>query len=246
MAGADLRIGVAGWSLPRAVLDAFPREGSHLARYAARLDCAEINSSFYRPHQPATYARWAASVPEDFRFAVKLPRAITHDARLRGVGKALDGFLAQARGLGDKLGCLLIQLPPSLAFDAGTVARFGALLRRRHDGAAVIEPRHATWFAPPVDALLARHALGRVAADPAMLPAAAEPGGDTRACVYFRLHGSPRMYFSVYSDAFLRALERRLRAARSTASQCWCVFDNTAHGGAIPNALTLESLLRRR
>jgi len=246
MAAAELRVGVAGWSLPRAVLDEFPREGSHLTRYAARLNCAEINSSFYRSHQPATYARWAESVPADFRFAVKLPRAITHDARLRGVGDELDRFLAQARGLGDKLGCLLIQLPPSFAFDAGTAARFGALLRRRYAGAAVIEARHASWFESPVDALLARHALGRVAADPAIVPAAAEPGGDTRACVYFRLHGSPRMYFSVYSDAFLRALAKRIRAARSTAVPCWCVFDNTAHGGAIPNALQLQSLLRGR
>lgn len=242
----ELRIGVAGWSLSRAVLDEFPREGSHLARYAARLNCAEINSSFYRPHRPETYARWAASVPADFRFAVKLSRAITHDARLRGVGKELDRFLAQACGLGDKLGCLLIQLPPSFAFDAGVVARFGALLRRRYVGAAVIEPRHATWFAPEVDALLARHALGRVAADPAIVSAAAEPGGDTRACIYFRLHGSPRMYFSVYSDAFLRALARQVSAAHASAVQCWCVFDNTAHGGAIPNALQLQSLLRRR
>jgi len=243
---AELRVGVAGWSLPRAVLDEFPREGSHLERYAARLNCAEINSSFYRPHQPATYARWAASVPADFRFAVKLPRAITHEARLRGVAKDLDRFLAQARGLGDKRGCLLIQLPPSFAFDAGVVARFGATLRRRYAGAAVIEPRHVTWFASEVDALLARHALGRVAADPALAPAAAQPGGDTRACVYFRLHGSPRMYFSVYSDAFLRVLARQIRIARTAAVQCWCVFDNTAHGGAIPNALHLHSLLRRR
>lgn len=243
---SELRVGVAGWSLPRAVLDEFPREGSHLVRYAARLNCAEINSSFYRPHQPATYARWAASVPADFRFAVKLPRTITHDARLRGAGKELDRFLAQARGLGDKLGCLLIQLPPSFAFDAGVVARFGALLRRRYAGAAVIEPRHATWFTSEVDALLARHALGRVAADPARAPAAAEPGGDTRDCVYFRLHGSPRMYFSVYSDAFLRALARQVSAANTWAEQCWCVFDNTAHGGAIPNALHLQSLLCRR
>jgi len=243
---AEMRIGVAGWSLPRAVLDEFPREGSHLARYAARFSCVEINSSFYRPHQPATYARWAASVPEEFRFAVKLPRAITHDARLRGVGKELDRFLAQARGLGEKLGCLLIQLPPSFAFDAGTVARFGALLRRRFAGAAAIEPRHATWFTPQVDALLARHALARVAADPALVPAAAEPGGDTRRCVYFRLHGSPRMYFSVYSDAFLQSLARHIHAARTAAVQCWCVFDNTAHGGAIPNALRLQSLLRQR
>jgi uncharacterized protein YecE (DUF72 family) len=54
------------------------------------------------------------------------------------------------------------------------------------------------------------------------------------------------MYFSVYSDAFLRALARQMRTARTAALQCWCVFDNTAHGGAIPNALHLQSLLRRR
>jgi uncharacterized protein YecE (DUF72 family) len=241
----EARIGCAGWSLPRAVLAEFPHDGSHLQRYAARLNCAEINSSFYRPHQRSTYARWADSVPEDFRFSVKLPRAITHDARLRGVAKELDAFLDQASALGERLGCLLVQLPPSFAFERGPVARFFAMLRRRHAGTVVLEPRHASWFVPDVDAVLARHRIGRVAADPALLPAAAHPGGDP-ACVYFRLHGSPRMYFSVYTEEWLRQLARRLRAARASAASCWCVFDNTAHGGAIPNALRIRSLLQKR
>ena len=243
--GPDVRVGCAGWSLPRAVASRFPGDGTHLQRYAARLSYAEINSSFYRPHRAETYARWADNVPADFRFAVKLPRAITHEARLRGAGAELTGFLAQVRGLDDKLGCLLIQLPPSLAFESPSAQRFFAALRRRYAGAAVVEPRHASWFADASDALLADHRIGRVAADPALVAAARVPGGDRRVC-YFRLHGSPRMYFSIYADRFLRELAAQLRAQQSTGSECWCVFDNTAHGGAVPNALRTCELLRRR
>ena len=237
-----VRVGCAGWSLPRAVVSRFPPEGTHLQRYAACLSCTEINSSFYRPHRAETYARWASSVPADFRFAVKLPRAITHESRLRGAVPELDRFLAQVRGLGEKLGCVLIQLPPSLAFERQPAKRFLGALRRRYAGTAVVEPRHASWFADSADALLADHGIGRVAADPALTPAACVPGGDRRLS-YFRLHGSPRMYFSIYTDGFLRALAGQLRAAQAAGAECWCVFDNTAHGGAVPNALRTGELL---
>jgi uncharacterized protein YecE (DUF72 family) len=238
----EVRVGCAGWSLPRAVVSRFPTEGTHLQRYAARLSCAEINSSFYRPHRAETYARWARSVPADFRFAVKLPREITHEARLRAAGAELDRFLAQVQGLGDKLGCVLIQLPPSLVFERQPVKRFLAALCRRHTGAAVVEPRHASWFTDSADALLAEHVIGRVAADPSLTAAACVPGGDRRLS-YFRLHGSPRMYFSIYTDHFLRALARRLGSEQAAGAECWCVFDNTAHGGAVPNALRTRELL---
>lgn len=79
---ADLVIGTAGWSIPARHAQAVPAEGSQLQRYATALGGVEINSSFYRPHRPETYARWAASTPASFRFAVKCPRAITHEARL--------------------------------------------------------------------------------------------------------------------------------------------------------------------
>ena len=92
-----VRVGRAGWSLPGAVIADFPADGSHLQRYAGRLSCVEINSSFYRPYRAATYERWAQSVPDDFRFSVKLPRAITHDGQLRNAGAQLDDFLAQVR-----------------------------------------------------------------------------------------------------------------------------------------------------
>lgn len=242
---STVRVGTAGWSLSRAPAGAFPPDGSHLQRYAARLNCAEINSSFYRPHRAATYARWADSVPDDFRFAVKAPRAITHDARLQGVVAQLEVFLGQAGGLGNKLGCLLLQLPPSFAFDRAVVARFLGVLRRRWNGAAVFEPRHASWFDGRADELLAQHRISRVAADPAVVAAAAAPGGYA-GCCYLRLHGSPDMYYSSYAQADLRAFARRLRAARAAGADCWCIFDNTARGAALPNALRMRSLLARR
>src|SRR5580704_8863494 len=121
-------VGTAGRGIGRELWDLFGPGPNHLARYAGRFNAVEINSSFYKPHRPATYARWAASVPAGFRFSVKLPRAITHGARLKEV-PALDVFLEQVCSLGDRLGPLLIQLPPSLAFDAQVVAHFLDSLR---------------------------------------------------------------------------------------------------------------------
>jgi hypothetical protein len=128
----SVRIGCTGWAIPTGSAEAFPSTGSHLARYAGRLAAVEISSSFYRHHRPDTYARWAATVPPGFRFAVKLPRAVTHDARLGPDGlPALDRFLAEAAHLGDRLGPLLAQLPPSLAFDAARATAFFAALAAR-------------------------------------------------------------------------------------------------------------------
>lgn len=213
---------------------------SHLARYATRFDVVEINSSFYRPHRPETYARWAAAVPARFRFSVKLPKAITHDARLRGSGDALSHFADEIAGLGRKLGGVLVQLPPSLAYDARIAETFFAMLRRRIAAPVACEPRHASWFEPRVDRLWQRHAIARVAADPARLPAAAVPGGDPRS-TYWRWHGSPRMYYDAYSDAALAALAHDLRA--QSGRQHWCIFDNTAGGHAVADAARLQALL---
>jgi uncharacterized protein YecE (DUF72 family) len=241
----EVRIGCAGWSLPRAEQGGFPEEGSHLARYAARLDAVEINSSFHRPHRPATYARWGASVPPSFRFSVKFPKAITHGLRLVDAGEPMEAFLREVDGLGDRLGCLLVQLPPSLAFEPAVVDRFFADLRSRSSRPVACEPRHPSWFAPEVDALLNEHRVARVAADPARVPEAAEPGG-WRGLTYYRLHGSPRIYYSAYPEEYLGALAARIQA-EATAGRgeraVWCIFDNTTLGAATRNALDLQSLL---
>ena len=243
------RIGTAGWSIPRALAQDFPGEGSHLARYARVLQCAEINTSFYRSHRPEVYARWAAQTPAGFRFAVKLPRAITHDQRLRAARAPLTRFLSEVAGLGDRLGVLLVQLPPSLPFEARPVRTFFGLLAGLFEGAVVCEPRHATWFAPAADRLLVRLRIGRVAADPARLPAAAVPGGwlgpagdGAGAVLYHRWHGSPRMYYSAYGDGWLQARAAALRRWPATAER-WCIFDNTASGAAASDALRLHAHL---
>ena len=240
-----IRVGCAGWSLPRAQWPRFPAEGSHLERYAARFDAAEIDTSFYRPHRAETYARWAASTPAHFRFAVKLPKTITHEARLQGARDALDAFLGEVDGLGAKLGCLLIQLAPSHAFDAVVARRFLADLRRRYGGPVAIEPRHASWFTPEVDALLAGQRVARVLADPVLQAGGEWPGGWPQ-LVYLRLHGRPRVYWSAYDEALLDRLALRLQQARDEGAACWCILDNTAGGEAVGNALTLKARLSHR
>lgn len=235
-------IGCAGWSLPKAHQAEFPVDGSHLERYASRLPAVEINSSFYRPHRRATYARWADSVPAEFRFSVKVPKAITHEQRLADSQALLDTFMDEVAGLGHRLGCLLVQLPPSLRFDPRLADDFLRLLRQRHQCGVAVEPRHASWFCDEAEQLLASHRAARVAADPALLPAATQPGG-WLSLVYLRLHGSPKMYYSAYDAPALAAWAELLRAGANHADQVWCILDNTAEGHALGNALELMALV---
>lgn len=237
-----IRIGTAGWSIPRVWADRFPAEGSQLQRYATRLSVAEINSSFYRPHRRETYQRWAASVPPDFRFAVKMPRAITHERRLVGVDDALDAFAAQVSGLEDKFGALLIQLPPSLAFVSDIAAAFMTASVARFPCLIAMEPRHSSWFSSEAEALLAAHRIARVAADPPLVPAAAKPGG-WRGFAYFRLHGSPHIYRSDYDEAALAAHAEAASAA-AAKGDAWIIYDNTAGGYATGNALASQELVK--
>jgi uncharacterized protein YecE (DUF72 family) len=229
------RVGTAGWSIPATQAEHFPREGSHLERYSQRFTAVEINSSFYRPHRPSTYERWATVVPPDFRFAVKMPKEITHTRRLDGATEPLERFLDETSALGTKRGPLLVQLPPSLAFDRTICAAFFQELRARFEGLLACEPRHRTWFTDQVDHLLMDFQIARVAADPAVVPRAATPGG-WQGLQYLRLHGSPRMYYSAYQTAYLEGLRDRLRTTRA---EIWCIFDNTAEGAATHDALVV-------
>jgi uncharacterized protein YecE (DUF72 family) len=237
---ARIRIGTAGWSIPRAAASRFDSAGTHLERYSHRLDCAEINSSFHRPHAASTYAKWRDSTPPAFRFAVKIPRAITHELKLQDAREPFITFLAQTDGLADKRGPLLFQLPPSLSFDGSVVTGFLDMVRGLYDGPIVCEPRHPTWFSPVVASLLERYQVSRVAADPPPVPDATTPAGWAR-LAYFRLHGSPRTYWSRYDENAIAALAATIGRI-TTAEQVWCVFDNTASGAAIENAWELREL----
>ena len=237
---ADVRIGTAGWSIPRAAAFRFAPAGTHLERYSRLLGSAEINSSFHRPHAAATYAKWRDLTPVDFRFAVKIPRTITHELKLLDARAPFVTFLDQTEGLGEKRGPLLVQLPPSLSFDGSVVTRFLDVVRKVYNGPVVCEPRHATWFSPAVASLLDRYRVSRVAADPPPVPEATIPAGWPH-LAYFRLHGSPRKYWSRYEKDDIATLAETVRCA--TALDVWCVFDNTASGAAIENAWELRQRL---
>jgi uncharacterized protein YecE (DUF72 family) len=234
-------IGTAGWNVPSLYFEQVPAGGSHLERYARRLNAVEINSSFHRPHRRTTYQRWAQSAPDDFRFSVKIPKAITHEAGLADCDAMLDRFVEEVTGLGDKLAVLLVQLPPRSALSKRIANGFFRALRARIDTDVVLEPRHASWFAPDVDDWLAKRRIARVAADPARVAGAGEPGGWSK-LAYYRWHGSPRIYYSDYGAAALKGLKRRLED-RARESSTWCIFDNTTSGAALGNALTLARSL---
>ncbi|MEO6580624.1 MAG: DUF72 domain-containing protein [Sphingomicrobium sp.] len=232
-------VGTAGWAVSGSP-EAFPAEGSALERYSAVFDGLEINSSFHRRHRPATWQRWAASTPARFRFSVKVPKTITHQAKLVEVEKLLDQFAEDVVGLGPKLRVVLVQLPPSFAFDASLFEQFIRSLSARIEVPIACEPRHTSWFEPGADKVLDRLGVARVAADPALSETAAKPGS-AKSLAYWRLHGSPQMYRSTYGEA--RIADYAARIAGSGARECWCMFDNTASSAAIGDALLMKEQL---
>ncbi len=245
-------VGTAGWNVPkqhRPLLSASTEtlKVSHLELYASRLPCVEINSSFHRPHRRATWERWGAVTPDNFRLAVKVPKAVTHTAKLVNSGGTLMEFFEAASGLGEKLGPVLVQLPPTLSFDRAVAQEFFSSLREMHAGGVVLEPRHASWFSASAEHLLQSFQIARVAADPPKgSELAAQPGGWPGLC-YWRLHGAPRTYYSDYDIHWLQMFAERLQLIEGTpeVKETWVIFDNTALGYATANAVWLNEALRQ-
>ena len=168
--------------------------------------------------------------------------AITHVRRLIDVDRETQQFVDEISALGSKLGPILVQLPPSLDFDLPIIEPFFRALRQLVGTPIVCEPRHLSWFAPEAESLMTELLIGRVAADPSIVPVAATPGGCSQTC-YFRWHGSPRMYYSAYDEQVLRGLAESALAKLSEAKDVWCIFDNTALGEAWSNAVALLDMV---
>jgi uncharacterized protein YecE (DUF72 family) len=234
-------VGTAGWSIPRRWVGAFPDYGSGLEKYARVIGAVELDSTFSRRHRASTFEKWRDAVPPSFRFAVKMPKAITHDAALASPRRELGEFFDDVRGLGEKLGPVLVQLPASQTFERRRTATFFRILRTLHAGPVVCEPRHTSWYTETASSVLIDHDVARVVADPPRPEPAAIPGGSP-SLVYFRWHGSPGRYWSNYDDERLSRMSRQVLEA-ATRCPVWCIFDNTAAGAATGNALTFVSLL---
>jgi uncharacterized protein YecE (DUF72 family) len=240
---SQVHVGLAGWSNPPAQRGERPAGQAQLAFYAEHFSCVEINSSFYRRHLSATYARWRDEAPTAFRFSVKMPRSITHESRLRRCADEVARFYDDIVHLRPKLGAVLVQLPPSLEYQSRTVRAFFERATPPRGIRVVCEPRHASWFTSSADTVLRDLAVSRVAADPARFATADVPGGAAK-FAYFRWHGSPHLYYSKYSEARLAAFVDTV--IDSKATKAWCLFDNTARYAAWDDALRFLALLKTR
>ncbi len=229
-------VGTAGWSIPSRVADRFSSVGSGLTRYASVFNGVEINSTFYRRHKPETFERWRESVPDTFRFSVKLPKLITHEMKFKGIEAKFQEFLRDIEGLAAKLGPLLCQLPPTLKFSDQGIEESLRKIRAAYEGVVVIEPRHASWRSSDAMSLLRELSISPVLADPPVVWHRSDFNGGPR---YIRLHGSPEIYYSPYSDDAITEIAGMLPPGS------WCIFDNTASGAAIDNALTLVDHVTR-
>lgn len=241
-------VGLSGWTYSEWRGDFYP-DGlpakQRLAYASERFDALEVNASFYRTLRASTYAGWLTQAQPGTRFAIKAPKAVTHLRRLKDAVEPIEEFWDSGLlQLGDALGPILWQLPPSLRFDADLVGTFLDALPVERDGVHLqhaLEPRHASWDADEPAALLATHDVALVTSDLAgRYPLIDRP---TASFAYLRLHGHERLYWSGYSDAQLRAWADRCRAHAAAGREVWVFFDNSAGGRAPHDALTLRSLL---
>lgn len=242
MSNGGIHIGTSGWAYDHWKGRFFPeRIGSDamLAEYARHFDCVELNSTFYRMPSADTLRRWADTVPGSFRFAVKASRYITHIKKLKDSPDTLATFLERVRGLGDRLGPILFQLPPRFRFNR---QRLETLLEVFPDDlACAFEFRDESWFADAALALLDQHGAALCHYD--LGGRRAPTTAFTGRFGYLRLHGPEQAYEGRYSDAALDEWARTLHAWTAEGHDVWCFFDNDAEAHAPSDALRLRERL---
>ncbi|ROQ90950.1 DUF72 domain-containing protein [Desulfosoma caldarium] len=240
MQEARVRIGTSGWNYPHWKGRFYPEDwpkARWLDFYAMQFDTVEVNATFYRLPKPETFDGWKQRTPEDFCWAVKANRFITHIKRLRDVEEPLVRFYRCVSKLGDKLGPILLQLPPSLAYDDGLVRDF--LDRLDPSSRHVMEVRHPSWLQDSFFSLLEARNIALCLSDTAGRYPFHE--AVTASFVYVRLHGSQKLYRSRYSRQELEAWADRIRSWNRDA---YIYFDNDDQAHAPHNALELKALLQ--
>jgi uncharacterized protein YecE (DUF72 family) len=268
-----VRIGISGWTYPRWRGTFYPKglpQRQELRYASERMNSVEINGSFYSLQRRSSFEAWAASVPEDFVFAVKGGRFITHMKKLSGIETPLANFLASGvLALDQKLGPILWQLPPNLGFNADRMDAFFAQLPRSAGSAAeiaahhdqrvpddraltkavhpryrlrhAIEPRHESFRTPEFYRLLRRYKMALVISDnPGKWPIFTEITTDL---MYLRLHGHDQLYVSGYSDHELDEWATKIRSWTERGCDVYVYFDNDAKVHAPFDAMSLMERL---
>jgi uncharacterized protein YecE (DUF72 family) len=238
------RIGCSGWQYKHWKGDFYPDavpQARWFEHYASVFDTVEINNSFYRLPERATFAAWARRAPSGFEFAVKASRFLTHMKKLKDPEEPIDRLFSRMRALGSHLGPVLYQLPPGWKVDRDRYAAFLDALPRgsRH----VVEFREPSWYAPEILALMARHRVALCLHD---MPGSATERERHGPFVYVRFHGATGKYGGSYDEARLRSWARWLNGQRDAGYSVYAYFNNDVGGHAPRNALTLRRMLEER
>ena len=210
-----------------------------LSFYARQFTTVELNNTFYRLPSDKAFTTWRESTPENFIFAVKVSRFITHIKRLRNLGATVENFLSRAAFLKEKLGPLLYQLPPSMKRNDELLQNFLSTLPSKYQH--VIEFRHESWIDEAVFDILRRHNVGLCVFD---MPGFSCPLVATSDFAYIRFHGSEGPYSSSYSDEELTQWAQRIACLDQNVKASYSYFNNDADAFAIENAIALRNLLQ--
>jgi uncharacterized protein YecE (DUF72 family) len=244
---AHLYIGTSGWVYRSWKGPFYPDRlpgRRYLAFYAQEFSTTEINSSFYHLPRFTTFTNWAEQVPEDFIFAVKASRFLTHTKRLLDPEEPWQRFVESAVNLGSHLGPILLQFPPSFTINAPRLEAFFKLAKtvkpRSFALRLVCEFRHESWFHPDIYRLLNRYRVAWCIADGAKY---SRKDLVTTDFAYIRYHGRSKMFASNYSKAMLLKEARLIRQYLRDGLDTFVYFNNDAHANAVRNAKLLKRLL---
>jgi len=214
-----------------------------LENYAERFATVEVNNAFYRLPERDTFAQWRSRTPAGFRIAVKMSRYLTHIKRLKDPAEPVARFWDRTQALGDRLGPVLLQLPPTLRADADLL---DAALSRFPTGVRVaVEPRHASWWTAEIRSVLERRAAALSWADRRGRPVA--PTWRTTDWGYLRMHEGAARPRPSYGRAALASWLDRVASGFALGREEVYVYFNNDHGGAaVRDAIAFATLARGR
>ncbi|HEU0237781.1 MAG TPA: DUF72 domain-containing protein [Micromonosporaceae bacterium] len=239
-------VGTSGWQYRDWRGSVYPADlpaRRWLENYAERFATVEVNNAFYRLPERDTFAQWRSRTPAGFRIAVKMSRYLTHIKRLKDPAEPVARFLDRAQALGDRLGPVLLQLPPTLRADAdlldAALSRFPAGVR------VAVEPRHASWWTPEIRSVLERRAAALSWADRRGRPVT--PTWRTTDWGYLRMHeGAARPRPSYGRAALASWLDRVASAFALGRDEVYVYFNNDHGGAAVRDAIAFATLVRGR
>lgn len=237
-----LYIGTSGWNYDE-WKDGFyagVRRKDRLGHYARQFNAVEVNATFYRLQRPRTLEQWRDQTPDEFRFAIKGNRYLTHNKKLRDPHEPVRLERDNARPLASRLSAVLWQLPGNLEKNQDRLQRFCEALGQWDQVRHAVEFRHTSWFDEETAQCLADHGIANCQSDAADWPLWDAVTGDL---VYIRLHGHTRTYASRYSTASLRQWANAISRWRSESRTVHVYFDNTDEGAAPGDAIKLGSLI---